>query len=49
MEILIVILVVLFCAVVVIPIVAITAVNYTVDHNKHGSPQETKWQEGYDD
>jgi hypothetical protein len=47
-EVLIVILVVLFCAVVVLPIVAITAINYTVDHNKHGSP-EPEWKEGFDD
>ncbi len=49
MEVLIVILTALFVAVVVIPVVAIIAINYTVDHNKHGSPAPEKWKEGYDD
>jgi hypothetical protein len=47
-EILICILSILFVAVVALPIVAITATAYIVDHNKHGG-RDPEWQEGYDD
>jgi hypothetical protein len=49
MEILIVIAVCLFVAIIAIPVCAIIYIGHIVDHNKHGSPPETDWQEGLDD